>query len=109
MKPFAINRENSIAFKTIVTDVKEGGLNNLVVSFYKVDGIYSISQAVEKGLNADTLKKNLISKTVTVSYLKPGFFSHFHPMIDTREITELRVGDEIIYTELQNNQYSNNK
>ncbi|MBC8054113.1 MAG: hypothetical protein H7Y13_13690 [Sphingobacteriaceae bacterium] len=101
IKPLPVTRQNSIVFTAIATGVKQGGLNNLVLSFYNTRGVYSIAQADSMGLNSDTLTKNLVNKEVVVSYLKPGFFSHFHPMTNTYEVTQLQVGDVIVYSGFQ--------
>lgn len=102
LKPIKINRENSIEFEAVVRSVDKGRLNNISIAFKGVPGIYTISGAAQKALNADTLRKQMANKRVKAYYLKPGFFSRFHPMTDVRNITEVRLDDKIIYSELGN-------
>ena len=102
LKPIKINRENSIEFEAVVRSVDKGRLNNISIAFKGVPRIYTISGAAQKALNADTLRKQMANKRVKAYYLKPGFFSRFHPMTDVRNITEVRLDDKIIYSELQN-------
>ena len=101
LKPTAINRENSIEFTATVSKVKNGGLNNIALSFEGMRGVYSISQTGGAGFNADSLHKQLVNKSVSAAYLKPGFFSRFHPMADVKHITEIKLGGRVIYSELE--------
>lgn len=88
-------------FNTKVYNIKEGAEKNIIFRFDKGNGIYYISHGLQKGLNLDTLKKELLNREVTVLYLKPGFASGFSPVEATKYITELRSGDKVIYSELE--------
>lgn len=97
--PVSVTRENSIEFNTMVSRVGEGSEGNVVLRLDR-DGIYYINHGLQKGLNLDTLKKQLINQQVTVLYLKGSFVSGFSPVASTKYITELRKGDQVIYSEL---------
>lgn len=99
-RPIPVNRDNSIEFNTTVQKVGEGAEKNVILKLEKGRGTYFIRQGVDKGLNIENLRKELVNKEVTVFYLKPSFMSGFSPVSNTRYITELRVGDKIIYSEL---------
>ena len=99
-RPTAINRDNSIVFQTTVYKVSEGPEKNIILKLDQGNGIYYINHGLDKGLNLDSLQKELINKEVTVLYLKPSFVGGFSPVASTKYITELRMGDKIIYSEL---------
>ena len=98
--PVQINRENSAEMKVIVTAVRQGGLKDITFSLEGIRGIYYISHATKKNLNADCLVR-LIDKKVTIFYSKPHFLSRLSPMTNSIQITELRLGDEVIFSEIQ--------
>ena len=100
-RPIPITRDNSIVFKTTVDKVSEGAEKNVIIKLDEGKGIYYISHGLQKGLKLETLQEELVNREVTVSYLKSGFASGFSPVAGTKYITELKIGDKVIYSELQ--------
>ncbi|MES3017499.1 MAG: hypothetical protein V4721_06970 [Bacteroidota bacterium] len=98
--PLAVTRANSIEFNTLVYKVGEGSEGNVILKLDNGTGIYYINHGLQKGLDLDTLKKQLINHKVTVFYLKNSFVSGFSPVASTKYITELRLGEKVIYSEL---------
>lgn len=101
LAPVRVNRENSIEAKAIVTAVKQGGLKDIVFSLDGVRGMYYISHITKKDLNAASLNSMLVNKEVIIYYSKPRFLSYLSPMTSTIQITELRLNDEVIFSEFQ--------
>ncbi len=101
LAPVKVNRENSIEMKARVTAVKQGGLKDIVFSLAGVRGMYYISHITKKGLNADSLSSMLVNKEVIIYYSKPRFLSYLSPMTSTIQITELRLNNEVIFSEFQ--------
>ncbi len=99
-RPISITRDNSIVFNTTVYKVGEGSEKNVILQLKNGSGTYYINHGLQKGLNLETLQKELVNQKVTVLYLKPSFVSGFSPVADTKYITELRLGDKVIYSEL---------
>ena len=99
-QPISISRDNSIVFHTTVYKVGEGSEGNIIFKLDQGEGTYFINHGLEKGLNLDTLQKELIYQKVTVLYLKSGFASGFSPVASTKHITELKMGNQVIYSEL---------
>lgn len=99
-RPISITRDNSIVFNTTVYKVGEGSEKNVILQLENGSGTYYINHGLQKGLNLETLQKELVNQKVTVLYLKPSFVSGFSPVADTKYITELRLGDKVIYSEL---------
>ncbi|HCN82973.1 MAG TPA: hypothetical protein DIT07_05035 [Sphingobacteriaceae bacterium] len=99
LAPVKINRENSGKMEAIVSSVKQGGLKDIVFSLDGVRGIYYISHITKKNLNADSLSERMIDKKVIIYYAKPRFLSYLSPMTNIIQITELRLGDEVIFSE----------
>lgn len=99
LSPVKVNRENSAEMEAVVSAVKQGGLNDIVFSLEGARGMYYISHITKKDLSADSLRRRLINKKVMIYYSKPRFLSFLSPMTSTIQITELRLGDEVIYSE----------
>ena len=79
-----------------VIKITEGGVKDIV--FYN-DGtdFYYINRGLEQGLNLDSLKTKVLNKTVTL---------HLAKVLGgrtTNHISQLALGDEIIYTEFSTN------
>lgn len=98
LTPVKINRENSAQMEVVVTAVKQGGLKDIVFSLEGVRGMYYISHITKNDLRADNLSRRLINKKVMIYYSKPRFLSYLSPMTSKVQITELRLGDEVIYS-----------
>ena len=98
--PISVTRDNSIVFNTMVYKVSEGSENNVILKLDNGSGIYYINHGLQKGLNLDTLQKQLVNQQVTVLYLKSSLVSGFSPVASTKYITEVRLGEKVIYTEL---------
>ncbi len=101
LAPVRVNRENSIEMKANVIAVKQGGLKDIVFSLSGVRGMFYISHTTRKDLNADSLSSMLVNKEVIINYSKPRFLSYLSPMTTTIQITELRLGDELIFSEFK--------
>lgn len=99
-RPTPVSRENSIVFKSLIYRVTEGSEKNVVFKLKDGEGVYYIRHGLEKGLSLETLQKELVNKEVTILYLKPGFVAGFSPVASTKYITELKLGDKVIYSEL---------
>ena len=99
-RPIPVNRDNSIVFHTTVYRITEGSERNIIFKLDQGEGTYFINHGLDKGLNLDTLQKELINQKVTVLYLKSGFASGFSPVASTKHITELKMGNQVIYSEL---------
>ena len=99
-RPIPVSRDNSIAINTTIDKVSEGSEDNIILKLNNTSGIFYINHGLQKGLNLDTLQQELQNREVSVLYLKSNFFSGFSPVKGTKYITELKLGDRIIYSEL---------
>jgi hypothetical protein len=99
-RPIPVSRDNSIVINTTVDKVSEGSEDNIILKLNNVSGIFYINHGLQKGLDLDTLQKELVNHEVSVLYLKSNFFSGFSPVKGTKYITELKLGDRVIYSEL---------
>lgn len=99
-RPITINRDNSIVFNTTVYKVSEGSEGNIILKLEQGNGTFYINHGLKKGLSLDSLQNELINQKVTVLYLKPSFAGGFSPVASTKHITELKVGNKLIYSEL---------
>lgn len=94
-----LSKENSRKLNGIVSLVDIGGKGDIIVSIEGVRGIQFISNGIKRGIHADLLKKKLINREVTLYYTKPSFWAKLSPVTDTRRITELKLGDETVFSE----------
>ena len=79
-----------------VTEITEGGVKDVVFHDATSD-FYYINRGLEQGLNLDSLKTKVLNKTVTLHLAKVlGGRTSNH-------ISQLALGDEIIYTEFRSN------
>ena len=99
-RPISVSRDNSIVILSTVDKVKKGSEDNIIFFFFFAGGIFYISNGLQKGLDPDTLQKELQNREVSVLYLKSNFFSGFSPVKGSKYITELKLGDKVIYSEL---------
>jgi len=99
-RPIRVSRDNSIVINTTVDKVNKGSEDNIILKLNSASGIFYINHGLQKGLNLDTLQKELQNREVSILYLKSNFFSGFSPVKGTKYITELKLGDRVIYSEL---------
>jgi len=99
-RPIPVSRDNSIVINTTIDKISEGSEDNIILKLNNTSGIFYINHGLQKGLNLDTLQKELQNREVSVLYLKSNFFSGFSPVKGTKYITELKLGDKVIYSEL---------
>ncbi len=97
-----VNRENSKDIHGIVRSVKLGGMKDIVVSLKDERGVFYITNAsaAAAALTVEDLSEKLVNKSVTLTYAKPQIFSLLSPVTSTIHITELKLGEEIIFSEL---------
>lgn len=100
-RPTAIDRKNSVSINATVTRVGEGSQNNIIVGLERGDGTYYISHGIDNGVNIDSLRQEVLNKEVTILYLKSSFAAGFSPQANLRYITEVRIGNKIIYSEIE--------
>ncbi len=98
-KPVEVSRENSVMLKGLVTRISEGASKDIIISLDDIRSIHYISRGIEQGLKVDDLNSRLLNREVIIYYAKPRLLSLLSPMTGTRQITELKLGNKIIYTE----------
>jgi hypothetical protein len=86
--------KNTVKHNITVTKITEGGVKDIVFHDSGSD-FYYINRGLENGLNLDSLNAKVLNKTVTL---------HLAKLIGgttSEHITQLTLGDEIIYTEFK--------
>lgn len=91
-----VNDETKISAK--VVNVSEGGLKDIVVGLQGIRGIHYISKSNTKGLKVDKLNELLSNKEINLTYIRPGIVSKISPGTETRLISQIELGDSIIYS-----------
>ncbi|WP_431156797.1 hypothetical protein [Winogradskyella poriferorum] len=87
--------EDCVVKSVRVTKITEGSSYDIV---FRDDGtdFYYINRGLEQGLNLDSLKRKVLNKTVTLHLAKVV------GGITSEHISQLALGDEIIFTEFKN-------
>ncbi len=96
--PKKVNLENSERKQGIVTYVTENGLKDIVISLQGVQGIFYISNGLEKGLSVDSLRQQLVGNKATLYITKPSFFTKFSSMTNTLGINEVKLNEKVLYS-----------
>ncbi|WP_353779175.1 hypothetical protein [Winogradskyella sp. 3972H.M.0a.05] len=86
--------EECVVMTIKVTNITEGGVKDIVFHDAGSD-FYYINRGLEQGLNLDSLKTKVLNKTVTLHLAK------VLGGITSEHISQLALGDEIIYTEFR--------
>lgn len=100
IRPEPAERNNSSAVTGVVTSVTKGRSDDIVVMLDGIRGVHYIRKGIERGFNVDSLASRLLNKKVTVYYAKPHLLSRLSPVTDTRQITELKAGNQVLFSEL---------
>jgi uncharacterized protein YpmB len=88
--------EECEVLKIEVSKMTIGGVNDIV--FHNADkDYYYINRGLEQGLNLDSLKTKVLNKTVTLHLAK------VLSGVTSKHISQMTLGDEIIYTEFSTN------
>ncbi|GAB5563673.1 MAG: hypothetical protein Wins2KO_07360 [Winogradskyella sp.] len=85
------NPSDCTIVSTKITAIKEGGSYDIVFKDSENESYY-INRGIEQGLNLDSLKTNVLNKTVTLHIANLLFGP-------TKHISQMRVDDQIIFTE----------
>jgi hypothetical protein len=98
-RPVTYSRENSATVKAVVSKIKAGGLQDIAITLDRVRGLFYINKGVTRGISVEHLNTQLLHKEVTILYAEPQGLSRLSPMTTSNHITEVRLGENVIYTE----------
>ncbi|WP_179343311.1 hypothetical protein [Winogradskyella ursingii] len=87
--------EDCVIVSVKITKVTEGSSSDIVFHDNGSD-FYYINRGLEQGLNLDSLNAKVLNKTVTLHLAKVV------GGITSEHISQMTLGDEIIYTEFKN-------
>ena len=87
--------EDCVVIDVKITRITEGSSYDIVFHDNGTD-FYYINRGLEQGLNLDSLKRKVLNKTVTLHLAK------VLGGITSEHISQLAIGDEIIFTEFDN-------
>ena len=85
--------DDTVVITTTITKITEGPSNDIVFHDNGGDKYY-INRGLERGLNLDNLNTTVLNKTVTLHLAKV-----LGGMATSEHISQLAVGDTIIFTE----------
>lgn len=93
------SQKNCVKHTGTVTDVTKGnGKGDIVIKVKNSNNYFYINRAMDNGYTVEALKEKLLSReaeVLTISHWTP-----LDPASRTKHIAELKVGSEIVYTEL---------
>lgn len=85
--------EDCTVMDTTIIDISEGSTFDIVFKNASNDRFY-INRGLEQGLNLDSLKQNVLNKTVTLHLAKL-------PIGTSHHIAQLEVNEQVLFTEFE--------
>jgi len=98
LKPISIGEpEEWLSVTGKVSEIREGGVKDIVFQLEGEERSFYINRGFEKGFELQALQTDLVGEEITLLY--PDYFAILNPDGSSRHVTELRVGNEVLYTE----------
>lgn len=94
-----LSENNAIIEKGIVSDIHEGGVNDIVFRLKNNRRLFYLNKGLEKGLAITSLKEKLIGKQVVLKY--PKYWTPLDWNNSSRHISQVEFNNEILFNELR--------
>ena len=94
-----VSEKNAVIEKGIVSDIYEGGVNDIVFRLENNHRRYYINRGLERGLVINSLREKLIGNQIVLKYPK-----HWTPLDWNNKITHIskvEFNNEILFNELR--------
>ena len=100
LRPVPIVSEDRAIMETgIVSDIYEGGENDLVFRLENKKRRYYINRGLENGLDLTDLQKRLIGREITLKY--PDYWTPLDWNDEIKHLSKVEIQGEVIYNELK--------
>lgn len=94
-----ISETNAITAKGIVSEIYEGGTNDIVFRLENNDRKFYINRGLESGLELNILKEKLIGNFIIIKY--PKYWTPLDWNDEIKHISKVEFNEEIIFNELK--------
>ena len=81
-----------------VTEVYESGVKDVVVEVEGSDKKFYVNRGLERGLELNNLRTQLIDKEIVIKY--PSYWTPLDPQNSTRHISKIECEGRIVFSEL---------
>jgi len=100
LRPVPIVSEDRAIMETgIVSDIYEGGENDLVFRLENKKRRYYINRGLENGLDLTDLQKRLIGREITLKY--PDYWTPLDWNDEIKHLSKVEIQGEVIFNELK--------
>ncbi|HTF29052.1 MAG TPA: hypothetical protein VK625_09420 [Flavitalea sp.] len=96
--PIPVERD-CLTTRGIVSEVYEGGTNDVVFKLQGQHKTFYVNRGLERGLELDKLRTELISKEITIKY--PKYWTPLDPVNTIRHISKVEHKGRIVFSELE--------
>lgn len=94
-----VSEDRAIVETGIVTDIYEGGENDVVFLLENKKRRYYINRGLENGLDLADLRERLIGREITLKY--PAYWTPLDWNDEIKHLSKVEVKDEVIFNELK--------
>ncbi len=94
-----VYEDEAIVAKGTVSYVSEGGVKDLIIRLKDDPKVYYINRAMDNGMDVKEMKDKLLGNDVVIKY--PEYWSPLDWNSETRHISKLQLGEEVIFNELK--------
>ena len=99
VRPVPIVEEDKCKiFEGTVVEIFEGAEYDIVFTFKEETTHFYINRGLERGLNLNTLRNDLVNNKITVKY--PRYWTPLDPSNSTRHLSKLEFDGITIFSEL---------
>ena len=100
LRPVPIPLEKDCLIKKgVVSEVYEGGTNDVVFKLQDQHQQFYVNRGLERGLELNKLRTELISKEITIKY--PKYWTPLNPFNSSRHISKVEHDGRIVFSELE--------
>lgn len=94
-----VTESEALIVKGVVTQISEGGTNDIVFRLKDNNTRYYINRGLELGLTLENLRTQLIDHEVTLKY--PSYWTPLDWNNSIRHISKVEFGNEVLFNELR--------
>ncbi|HMF73060.1 MAG TPA: hypothetical protein VK616_16390 [Flavitalea sp.] len=100
LRPVPIPLEKDcLTTRGIVSEVYEAGTNDVVFKLHDLNQTFYVNRGLERGLELEKLRAELVSKEITIKY--PKYWTPLDPVNSSRHISKVEHEERIIFSEIE--------
>ncbi|MXV53072.1 hypothetical protein GS399_19045 [Pedobacter sp. HMF7647] len=99
-RPQKVSVEKAKQAQDRVISVTQNRLNDVVIRFEHLEGVFYIRDGIKKGLNVDELNTDLRGKIITINYV-PGVFNATGWGANTYDIVQAKEDNQVVFSRFE--------